>query len=142
MEGKTIEEQNLYLRAELQNQAKRHQKNLEQQSFNISLKFLTGLLPILDGLEESKRYLKEDDLSKGFKGLNSQFDIFLAENNIKVLDDKGLFNPEINEAIGVEEIEELEDQQIVSIIQKGYMYKNKLLRASKVIVNKKEKKNE
>jgi Molecular chaperone GrpE (heat shock protein) len=52
------------------------------------------------------------------------------------------FNPSFHEAVGIEEVEDGEDNLIVKEISPGYLFKNKLLRPAKVIVSKKIEKKE
>ena len=49
---------------------------------------------------------------------------------------EGVFNPELHEAVETESDETKPDNHVVSVQSKGYMRNNKLIRPSKVIVNK------
>jgi molecular chaperone GrpE len=71
------------------------------------------------------------------KAVFKECDTFLVKNNIKKIDSKigDIFNPSIHEAIEVKESDEFPKDQIVSIIQSGYLNNEKLLRPVMVSVS-------
>ena len=50
-----------------------------------------------------------------------------------------LFNSEIHKCIGVEESKQYEDNEIISVIKRGYTLDGKVLRPATVIISKKKK---
>ena len=50
---------------------------------------------------------------------------------------EGAFNPEYHHAVGVEACEDKKEDEIVKVLQKGYMMKGKVIRPAMVIVCKK-----
>ena len=47
-----------------------------------------------------------------------------------------LFNPELHKCIAVEENNSKESKEIVSVIEKGYMLRGKVIRAASVVIAK------
>ena len=74
----------------------------------------------------------------------------IANQLLEVLKNEGLapikvekdFDPKYMEAMQTETIEGYEDNQVIRVLQAGYMYKDRVLRPALVVVNKKEVKEE
>lgn len=74
----------------------------------------------------------------------------IANQLLEVLKAEGLapikvekdFDPKFMEAMQTESIEGYEDNQVIRVLQAGYMYKDRVLRPALVVVNKKEIKEE
>ena len=74
----------------------------------------------------------------------------IANQLLEVLKNEGLapikvekeFDPKYMEAMQTECVEGYEDNQIIRVLQAGYMYKDRVLRPAMVVVNKKEIKEE
>ncbi len=130
--------------AELQNYKKR-----KDEEFNKMIKYahediLLEIIPIIDNFE---RAIKLDDtnlndeLSKfldGFKMIYSNMFNILKEYEVNEIDSLGKpFDPNYHEAVMTDSIEDKEDNIILEVLQKGYMYKDKVIRHSLVKVNKK-----
>ncbi|MGI9571004.1 MAG: nucleotide exchange factor GrpE, partial [Desulfobulbia bacterium] len=61
----------------------------------------------------------------------------LEKFGVKVIESAGEpFDPNIHDAIAMEETDEMEPNLVLREFQKGYYYKDRLLRPSKVIVSK------
>ena len=89
------------------------------------------ILPILDSFEAALKH-KNDE---GIKQLYNQLLSILKNNGleeIKTIGEK--FNPELHESVG--EGEGKEQGIVVEEVQKGYKLNGKLIRASKVKINK------
>ena len=74
----------------------------------------------------------------------------IANQLLEVLKGEGLapikvekeFDPKFMEAMQTETIDGYEDNQVIRVLQAGYMYKDRVLRPALVVVNKKEIKEE
>ena len=74
----------------------------------------------------------------------------IANQLLEVLKNEGLapikvekdFDPKYMEAMQTEGIEGYEENQVIRVVQAGYMYKDRVLRPALVVVNKKEIKEE
>ena len=134
----------------LENQLKRAladyanlQKRVDQEKDQI-LTFarvvqITKFLKILDVLEMTEREAKGDGKSSVRHGLElavKEFKKLLEEEGVGEIDTKAGFDPRLHEAI--EAVPGSEDNKIVEVLQKGYKINDKILRAAKVRVSKKE----
>lgn len=105
------------------------------------------VLPVLDSFEEALKYMEQSATSaegetgeprqrqEEIKQIYNQFKNILKSNGIEEIQVVGeKFNPEFHEAIG--EVEGKEQGVIAEEVQKGYMLNKKVIRASKVKINK------
>ncbi len=135
------EDRILRMAAEFENQKKRLQREKE-----IALKFaeediLRELLPTIDNLERAIEQGKStNDASALLEGVEMTLSGLLAcldKFGLKPIDGKGEpFDPNFHEALAMEASDEVPANIILQEYQKGYMYKDRLLRAAKVVVSK------
>lgn len=95
------------------------------------------ILPVLDNLERAVDFTSED--SKGIiEGVEMVLKIFkdiLNSSGVEEIEALGKkFDPDFHNAVFHIEDENLEDNIVVEVLQKGYKYKNKILRYSMVKV--------
>jgi molecular chaperone GrpE len=125
-------------RADLQNYKK---KSEEERSGLLQLgqiQVATDLLPVLDNFTRAIQHIptdiKENDWTKGIIQIEKQLQQILSSLGIEQINSIGKpFDPNLHEIIGTAEGEK---DIIITEIEKGYTYKGKLLRASKVLVGK------
>ena len=135
------EEKVLRLAADFDNTKKR----LERER-DISLKYaeeniLKELLPGIDNIERAMDQAQEaDNIESLLEGVQLTRDGLLGtleKFGVKVMESAGkVFDPNIHEAIAMEETDALEPNLVLREFQKGYVYKDRLLRPAKVIVSK------
>ena len=140
-ENKLGEMRDLLLRerAEIENQRKRLQRDLEQARRFANERLLGDLLPVCDGLERGLAVETTD-----VKALREGMDLTLksllkvAENNgLKQVDPLGqAFNPELHQAVSMIEAPQAAPNTVVSVMQKGYVLNERLLRPALVMVAK------
>lgn len=127
--------------AEFENFKKRVAQEKSQAASYIKDSIFRDLLNFIDNFERGLSLYKEKesntDFYKGMKAVFKECDTFLVKNNIKKIDSKigDIFDPSIHEAIEVKESDEFAKDQIVSIIQSGYLNNDKLLRPVMVSVS-------
>ena len=139
---KESSEKVLRLAAEMQNYKKRN----ETEKSNI-LKYANedlakSLLPILDNFERAIK-LDDNDLSdevskflSGFKMIYGSFVNVLNNIEVKEIECDGLeFDPVYHQAVLTEKDETKPSGVILEVLQKGYMYKDKVIRPAMVKVN-------
>lgn len=103
--------------------------------------FAKEMLPIIDALEEALKIEVEDNefaknIKKGIEHCaNMMLNVFEKQGIMQISTD-GKFDPNIHNAISQIESEELESGDIAQVYQKGYMYKDRVLRPSMVVVVK------
>ncbi|MDD4809519.1 MAG: nucleotide exchange factor GrpE [Bacilli bacterium] len=103
---------------------------------------ITSLLPIIDNFERGIS-LDDNDLSdevskflSGFKMIFGNFKEILNKFEVKEIEADGIeFNPCYHEAILTEKDENKPSGVILEVLQKGYIYKDKVLRPAMVKVN-------
>ncbi len=135
------EEKVLRLAAEFENTKKRLQRERE-----ISLKYaeeniLKELLPGIDNIERAIEQGKDSNsleiLLEGVELTRNGLLAILENFGVKPIESIGeSFDPNIHEAVAMEETGDMEPNRVLKEFQKGYSYKDRLLRAAKVIVSK------
>lgn len=129
----------LRMAAELENFKKRTAREKETSLRYAEENILKELLPSLDNLEMAIQQGQAGDnggaLLEGvemtLKGLLTSLEKF----GLKAVESVGQpFDPNFHEALGMEASEEMEANTVCKEFQKGYLYKERLLRAAKVIV--------
>ncbi len=131
----------LRAQAEMENLRKRTSRDVENAHKYALEKFVSELLPVLDslelGLSASENAENVDDLYKGMELTLEMFNRALEKFGVKTIDPKGeKFNPELHEAVSMQEIEDSESGIIVTVIQKGYSLNERLIRPAMVVVVK------
>ena len=139
-----IEEwKNSFLRkqADFQNFTKRKEKEVEELKKFASEKIITQFLGSLDNFEraiessvESKDF---DSLLQGVEMIVRNLKDIMSGEDVEEIPTEGAFNPEYHHAVGVEASEDKKEDEIVKVLQKGYMMKGKVIRPAMVIVCKK-----
>lgn len=108
--------------------------------------FARDLLPVFDSLElaiasaKNKEAATDELLVKLQEGIEltiDQFSKVFAKHGIEVIDIEQGFNPHFHEALMHIEVPGMQEGQIVQVFQKGYRYKGRVLRPSKVGIAKK-----
>ncbi len=135
--NKELEELLKRLQADFDNYIKRTEKEKEKIKEEAKIEIFKELLTLMDSIEAGILAEKNEE-SEAFKGLiliHEELKKLFEKNNIleiKALDEP--FNPEFHEALMQRESED--KNKVIEVLQKGYLYKNIVLRHSKVIVGK------
>ena len=131
----------LRAQAEMENLRKRTIRDVENAHKYALEKFINELLPILDslelGLSASANTKNVDELYKGMELTLEMFNKALEKFGVKIIDPQSeKFNPELHEAVSMQEIEDSESGIIITVMQKGYSLNDRLIRPAMVIVAK------
>ena len=127
------------LMAEFENARKRNAKE-QSRMYDIGAKEVLGkLLPVVDNFERGLDALSEEEkegaFAQGIEKIYQQLMTVFDEIGVKAMDAVGKeFNPDFHNAVMHVEDEELGENQVVEEFQKGYMYKDSVLRHSMVKV--------
>ena len=132
----------LRLAAEMQNYKKRNETEKSNMLKYANEDLAKSLLPILDNFERAIR-LDDNDLSdevskflSGFKMIYGSFVNVLNNIEVKEIECDGLeFDPVYHQAVLTEKDETKPSGVILEVLQKGYMYKDKVIRPAMVKVN-------
>lgn len=123
------------LRARLQRD---NETRLDQFKANL----FARLLPILDNLKRAEDSAKTtgdfESLKQGINLVINQFVRELKDNDVQAMEAKGLkFDPKIHEAFQIAETDDPEkDNSVIEELERGYMFKGKLIKPAKVKVAK------
>jgi molecular chaperone GrpE len=133
----------LRLQAEIENLRKRNERDLANAHRFALEKFAAELLPVRDSLEMGLAHATEGEdidparLKEGteltLKMLATAMDKFNIKE-INPLNDK--FNPDYHEAMTLQEREDVAPNTVVTVVQKGYMLNDRLIRPAMVIVSR------
>ncbi|WP_457594018.1 nucleotide exchange factor GrpE [Hydrogenimonas sp.] len=142
---KACEDKYLRMHAEFENIKKRMEREKEKSVAYAQEQFARDLLPVMDSLELALASIPtpeegaDEHLQKLREGVQLTLDQFaktFEKHHIKVVDIDQGFNPNFHEAVMQVESEEHESGHIVQVLQKGYTYKERLLRPAMVSVAK------
>lgn len=103
-------------------------------------KFAKEMLDVVDVLQTGLDNCKDKD-NEHYQGMDITLDkllIILKQHDITPIDSKGeRFDPNLHEALTSQESDSVESGMILHVAQEGYLFKDRVLRAAKVIVSKK-----
>lgn len=135
------------LQAEFENFRQRLRKEKEEWQEIANARLLKEIVEIMDNfqlaLESIKHTRKKDAIIEGVQMIYKQFENLLEKEGVVKMETIGKnFDPNLHEAVGIEEVSNGEDNVILKEISPGYLFKNRLLRPARVIVSKKIQKKE
>ncbi len=128
--------------AELENFKRRMNEERVKDRKYASCDLVSDLVSILANLDKCVNMETEDQMLKnfliGFKMINNQlFDRLYQDGLEEIKVEKGMaFDPNIHHAIETTEVEGIESNVITEVVQKGYKYKDRIIKPAMVKVNK------
>jgi len=143
---KVMQERDEYLslaqriQADFDNYRKRNKNAIAEAYDAATADVVKSFLPVLDNLERALDSAKESSsheaIAKGVEMVVRQFKDVLKKLGVEEIDALGkAFDPELHEAVMRAEAEEgVEDNTVVEVFQKGYKYKDRVIRHSMVKV--------
>lgn len=132
------QDKTLRLNAELQNIQRHREEDIQRLLKYEGEEMIKSLLPIIDNFERALSLENEDNkvFLDGFKMIYKKLVEVLDNKQVKVIDQKDVeFDPAIHQAVATEKVEGVKDNVVLDVLQKGYMYKDKLLRPAMVKVS-------
>lgn len=140
---KETEDKLLRLQAEFMNYQNRREKELETLFKYEGENIIKEMLKVVDNFERAIS-MDDDDLSdevskflSGFKMIYTSLVNMLSELEVTEIEVDGKeFDPTIAEAVLVEEDKTKPANVVLEVLQKGYKYKDKVIRPAMVKVNK------
>ena len=136
-----LEEKFLRSQAELQNLRRISQNELAKARLYGSENLVKDLIPSIDNLF---RTLDNKDIenktvpSEGIELIVRELISALEKNGISVIDPKGEeFNPNEHEALSVTENNKEKPNIVLEVFQKGFKFKDRVIKPAMVVVNKK-----
>lgn len=143
-ENQIKREQDRFLRAqaELQNVLKRAERDVENAYKYALERFAIDLLPVVDSLEHTllTQEANPKEMESLYKGVQLTLELFLkvlSKFGVCPIQTEGLpFNPDLHEAVTVQETSEVKPNTVLQVFQKGYLLRDRVIRATRVIVSK------
>jgi len=142
---KTLEEESLRAKADLINYRKRKDEETSNMLKYANADLIHQILLVVDNFERALNIQGELDEEKkkflsGFSMIYQSLNDILKANEvseINCLHEK--FDSKLENCLFTESNEDYDDDVVLEVLQKGYMYKDKILRCASVKVNKIEK---
>jgi molecular chaperone GrpE len=136
------QDQALRVAADMQNVRRRAEQDVDKARKFALEKFANDLLPVIDSLERGIELSDpaDDSLRPMREGLELTLKLFadtLERYQLVALDPQGEpFNPELHQAMAMEESIHAEPNSVLKVFQKGYQLNGRLLRPAMVVVSK------
>lgn len=130
-------------KAEVDNMRRRAAADVDKANKFALEKFASELLPIIDNLERAVQFAdKENEAIKpileGVELTHQSFLSTVTKFGLTVIDPQGeTFNPELHQAMSIQENAELPPNSVMAVMQKGYSLNGRLIRPAMVMVTKK-----
>ena len=135
-------EKALRAQAEMMNFKRRKEEEVSTMLKYANEDILKSFLPIVDNFERAIK-LDDNDLSdevskflSGFKMIYTDVVGILNKFEVKEIEAEGIeFNPTVHQAVLMEHDETKPHGVVLEVLQKGYMYKDRVIRPAMVKVN-------
>lgn len=139
LEAKIVELQNQYAKAyaDTQNMQKRLQNEFELSKKYRIQSFALDILPVIDNCERALAQSTTDEkYKKGVEMIYNQLIQALKKEGVEEIDCLNKpFDANYHQAIMMEKLENVESGMVIEVLQKGYMLKDRILRAAMVKVS-------
>ncbi len=135
-----IQDKHIRLKAEFENFRRRKADEISRLLQFEGENVIRGFLPILDDLERMihSSDASEESLKNGVSMVESKIQKYFESMSIKPFGEKGdEMDPVIHDAMLIQTEKKMDDNSILEVFEKGYTYRDKVIRHAKVIVNKK-----
>ena len=141
-QNKKLEQDVLVAKADLVNYRKRKDEEVVRMLKFCNEDLIKQILPIMDNFERAIK-LDDDNLDdevskflEGFKMIYCNMQNVMAGFEVKAIDGANKpFDPTYHNAIMVEQKEGVEPGMVLEVLQKGYIYKDKVIRPAMVKVS-------
>ncbi len=141
LEEEVAKQKNAYFKAyaDTENLRKRLQSEAETTRKYRIQSFALEVLPVLDSMERALAVQSDDEniknYVKGFEMIHDQLVAVLEKEGVKEIDAQQPFDHNVHQALMQEPVEGVESGIVVEVLQKGYMLKDRVLRAALVKVS-------
>ena len=142
LEEEVAKQKNAYFKAyaDTENLRKRLQSEAETTRKYRIQSFALEVLPVLDSMERALAVQSDDEniknYVKGFEMIHDQLVAVMEKEGVKEIDALNQpFDHNVHQALMQEPVEGVESGIVVEVLQKGYMLKDRVLRAALVKVS-------
>jgi len=136
-EASDYKDKYLRVQAEMVNFKKRLERRYEEQVEEEKKHLLLKFLSVADNLERALNHtdLNEDGLRHGIQLTYQELQHLLAQEGVEQIEPEGQpFDPSYHEAVAIIPTSKAEADTVVAEVQKGYLYRDQLLRPARVHV--------
>ena len=140
LELNKLKDKHLRLKAEFENFRRRKSEEISRLLQYEGESVIKGFLPILDDLSRmiSTKKGSQKSLKEGLVLVNSKIKKYFEGIEVTQFGEKGdVMDPDKHDAMLTQKDESLDNDVILDVFEKGYKYREKVIRHAKVIVNKK-----
>jgi molecular chaperone GrpE len=124
--------------ADLDNYRKRSAREIERRVAERSEEITSEWLEAVDSVERALRMEPPaNELAAGLRAVLEQMEAILERQGVQRLGAAGeRFDPELHDAVGVQETDEVPDRTILEVARSGYSLDGKVLRPAQVVVSR------
>ena len=134
---KSLEEKILRAQAEIENVRKTSQKEILKARIYASESLAKELLSPIDNLQRALEHSDQDVPKSLLELVTKEINQAFSNNNVKEINPIGeKFNPNFHEALSVLEDQKKDPDEVLEVIQKGYLIEDRVIRPAIVVVNK------
>jgi molecular chaperone GrpE len=132
----------LRARADMENAKRRAEQEVDKARKFALEKFASELLPVLDNLERAMQVAdaENDAIKPVIEGVEltlKSFTSTVEKFGMQIVDPQGeSFNPELHQAMSMQESADLAPNTVMAVMQKGYTLNGRLLRPAMVMVSR------
>lgn len=140
-EVNTLKDKNMRIAAEMVNTLRRKDEETNRLLKYSNESLITELLPVIDNFERALnvdvKTVDVESYQKGMTMIYNSLKNILEKFEVKEIEaiDKE-FDPSYHQAVMQEEKEETKENIVIEVLQKGYTYKDKVIRPAMVKVSK------
>jgi len=141
LEQERAQQEDRYLRvlADFDNFRKTQEQRWKQMVGVATENLMMALIPVLDAFEEARRAMLQatdtEALRRGVDMIHRQLIEVLTREGLEVVGQEGEpFDPSLHEVLDVVEREDVPENAVVRVLQRGYRLNGKLLRPARVQV--------
>lgn len=137
-----VEDKQLRLKAEFENFRKRKEKEIIDLIRYEGKDVIKAMISVVDDLERLYAAVKNNDdldqsLKEGMALIQSKVEKIFLELDVASFGKVGdSLDSELHDALMVRQEEEKNDNEIIEVFEKGYKYRDRVIRHAKVVVNK------
>lgn len=125
--------------ADYQNLEKRVAEGRSELAAWAGAEVIKKILPVMDHFDKALAGVSEEEMKSGwFKGVKMsvvQLQQVMRDEGLEQIETDGQFDPTLHEAV---DIKEGKDNQILEVVEKGWMLNGKIVKPAKVVVGKKD----
>lgn len=136
-----LEEKHKRLLAEYQNYKRRSAEEALKSRNLGKIDVIKEIIDTADNLERALAHIDlentEDELAKGVAMVYNNLLLKLEKLGVKEIETEGCLNADLHHAVGTDSVDDVENDHITEVFQKGYLLEDTVIRHAMVKVNQK-----